>query len=206
MDSEIACFSAGSSITTWLQGHPDDPAAYANGEEPHPLHSSTPSKLISKRKALDNISNNAMPGKRRRISPCKGGLALLEEPQTPGQPQLTPFSIPPDNDATPRASEGDAEPRKPRSTNHKFSAGHTSPSRSSASSSARSNSPIKRMGDLQFMDRSVDAVAFEDPEYPLPAAAKKLVENMRKIASGKQVIPDSLKVRYYINSSLSVHS
>jgi hypothetical protein len=61
------------------------------------------------------------------------------------------------------------------------------------------------MGDLQFIDRSINAVAFENKIYALPAVAKELLGNMRKIASGKQVIPDCLKVRDRLNCTLSMY-
>jgi hypothetical protein len=205
MDPEVAFYPAAPSIDVWLEGHPEDPTAYTTGADASPLRLSTLSEPTFKRKALDDISSNAMPEKRRRISPSKGGDTLSEEPQTPLQSRRTPYFIPPDDDNTPRASEDAANIREPRSTNYAFSAGRTSPSRSSTSSSARSRSPLKRMGDLQFMDRSINAVAFENTVYPLPPAAKQLLGNMRKIASGKQVVPECLKVRDMLDCALSVY-
>lgn len=193
MASEIAPYPAAGSIDAWLQGHLDDPAAYAIGADPSSVRQSPSFKSAFKRKALDDISSNAMPEKRRRTSPSKADLTHFEEPQTPLQLHRTPFSIPLDDDDTPRPSEDALNLRGPRSTNYAFSAGRTSPSRSSTSS-ARSGSPIKRMGDLQFMDRTIDVVSLDNPEYPLPTSGERLVGNLRKIATGKHVIPEQLKV------------
>jgi hypothetical protein len=193
MALEIARSSAASSITAWLQGHPDDPTAYDTGADARSVRQPTLSKPEIKRKVLDDISSNAMPEKRRRISPSKADRVLFEAPQTPLPLNRTPYVIPLNDDDTPRASEDGVNIRRPRIEDYAFSAGQTSPSRSSTSS-ARSHSPIKRMGDLQFMDRCINAVNFENKTFPLSAAAKKLLGDMRKIASGKQVIPDCLKV------------
>jgi hypothetical protein len=187
MAQERTPYPTVSSIDAWLEGHPDDSTAYADSGEALSFRRST-----LKRKALGDISSNAMPEKRRRISPFKAG-ASFEGPQTPLQPQRAPYSIPPDDDDTPRPPDEASNLHRSRNTNYAFSAGQTSLSRSSTSS-ARSRSPIKRMGDLQFMDRSIDVVSLDNPEYPLPPSAERLVGNMRKISGGKQVIPECLKV------------
>lgn len=161
MAPEIEFYPSVSNIDAWLEGHLDDPTAYANSAEALTFPNSTPSKRNVKRKALGDITSNAMPEKRRTVSPPKAGVSLFGEPQIPPQSHRTPYFIPPEDDNTPRASEDAANIRGPRSTNYAFSAGRTSPSRSSTSSYARSHSPLKRMGDLQFMDRSINAVAFE---------------------------------------------
>jgi hypothetical protein len=195
MDQEIALSPTASNIICWLQGHPDEPTAYAIGTDGPLVQNCSLLKPAAKRKVLNDISGNAMPEKRRRLSPSKADNTTFEEPQTPLPSDRIPYYISQNDDDTPRALEDGANLRRPRATNYAFSAGQTSPSRSSTSS-ARSHSPIKRMGDLQFMDRSINAVAFENTKYPLPAAAEKLLEDMTKIASGKQVIPDNLKVWY----------
>ncbi len=197
MALDIPLSPTASTITAWLQGQPDDPTAYATGANALSARQSILSKPPAKRKVLDEILSNAMPEKKRKMSPSKAGLALFEEPQTPLQSHRGLSTIPSNDDDTPRVSENVVNMPGTRETNYVFSTGQTSPSRASTSSSARAHSPLKRMGDLQFMERRITAVRFENTMYALPAAAKELLEGMRKIARGKQIIPDCLKVIPY---------
>jgi hypothetical protein len=80
MAPEIEFYPSASNIDAWLEDHPDDPTAYANSAEALTFPNSHPSKRTINRKALGDITSNAMPEKRRRVSPPKAGVSLFQEP------------------------------------------------------------------------------------------------------------------------------
>jgi hypothetical protein len=186
-----------SSIIDWLQGQPADPNCYtSNGAICTRISPDTRVKSV-KRVALEEIING-MSQKRRRRSPSKGENPVTprsgraRQPEQPEEEQL-------DDDATPRSRNEPLafHPFAPSSAIDDVS-NWKSPTWSTYSSSSRSKSPIKRLGDLQLMDTRVRAVDFGDMRFPLPRDAQDLSDNIQLLAGGEGVIPDMNRVRYPI--------
>ena len=183
------CMRSGQmSISSWIDGLPIESTAYLDPEQ-QPLPE-TALRLTRKRKALAEVSWNALP-----MPSSRNGANMT--PLTARQKKRKQTDGADDANETPRATLELKTSSYPSFEPSAIIPGAPScPSRSSASTSsnARSASPVKRIGDLQLIPRIITYVRVRNKTSPLPAAAEGLTSKIRKIATGKRLIPVSQKV------------
>jgi hypothetical protein len=184
MDAAHYIASPTASIEEWIEGLPVEPTAYLS-PTPIPAPPSPPSLLLpttKKRKALAEVDGNP-----QSMSQSQADKPAKTPTQQARKRRLTSIV----NDDTP--------PAQPELTSAQFSfetydASSTSRSSASASSKARSGSPSKRVGDLQLLERTITYVSTNNETFPLPLAAKEIISKIKRITTGRGLVPASLKV------------
>lgn len=214
-----------SSIITWLEDQPIDPAEYEDLNWRAPSTKNLNRRLVDRKQAssissrrpqLTEITGNTMsdpqkksrpPGqqttKRKRVSSqysipsTMDDAPLQSKPSTPDQRKpASPITFS-DDDPTPRAPATVANVLS--ETVHPGIA--VSDRRSDLSSTSsnsiqtRSPSPTKRLGDFQQSDPRIELKDFGSTGYPTPAAAKALVLDLSRIGKGVGVIPTVFRGR-----------
>ena len=176
------------SISSWIDGLPIEPTAYLDPEQqPFPQTALRPTR---KRKALADVSWNAlsMPLSHDVDNSTPLPARQKKRIRTDGAD---------DENETPRARlelKTSSCPSLEPSASTQYAPSSPSRSSASASSNARSTSPSKRVGDLQLIPRTITYVSVNDKTSPLLSAAEGLTSKIRKIATGKRLVPASQKV------------
>jgi hypothetical protein len=175
-----------SSICSWIEGLPYDTTAYVDPAipfAPNLLHLWT-----SNRRALGEIPLNALPPMSSSQQHDGVRTPRKKRARTDGADDET---------ETPRARAELRTPHYPSLGPSVPLSASSSPSRSSrsASSKVRSVSPSKRVGDLQLFERTITYLTVNDKNSPLPSTANRLTSRIKRIATGKGLVPASLKVQ-----------
>ena len=202
--------STTSSVDTWLHHHPDQPEYYVFEQRQSFKRKRTSIQSFAtrtrKRRHLMEVSGNiaesagqsperkrrstkqgqapATPTRHRRL---KNVTTAVEPPE-----QLESLEEVEDKEQTPRPNITDkVPPFSRRPPNPKDREESSESGESHESKKARSRSPTKHLGDLQFSDMPVDPQAWSADTIPIEL--KELVTDMQKIGSKFEVIPLAVK-------------